>query len=159
MEYILAKKRKGCIFCRNPREKGDKKNLILYQGSSAFVMMNRFPYNNGHLMVVPNRHCVDLDQLREGEFQELSHLLKVSTRALKASLRPHGFNIGVNLGRVGGAGEEHLHFHVVPRWSGDTNFMPVLTETKVVPEYLEKTYQKLQEAFNAILQKEGGRKR
>jgi len=163
MEYILAKKQKGCIFCRKRMKRGDKENLILHQGQLAFVMMNKFPYNNGHLMVVPNRHCLDLDRLREEEFHELFDLLKISTRVLKASLHPHGFNIGINVGRAGGAGEEHLHFHIVPRWSGDTNFMPVLTETKVVPEYLERTYRKLQKAFTELLKKKrgqkGGRKR
>ena len=163
MDYILGKKRKGCIFCGKPLEKKDKENLILYQSKYAFVMMNRFPYNNGHLMVVPKRHCLDLDQLNDKELRELLLLLKASTRVLKGSLRPHGFNIGINIGAVGGAGEEHIHFHIVPRWTGDTNFMPVLGETKVVPEYLEKTYQNLYAAFIDVLfrkkRKKGVRKK
>jgi ATP adenylyltransferase len=158
MDYILGKKQRGCIFCKKPMEKKDRENLILYQGRYAFVMMNRFPYNNGHLMVVPKRHCLDLDQLSDKEFQELFFLLSASTQVLKRSLRPHGFNIGMNIGRTGGAGEEHIHLHIVPRWTGDTNFMPILGETKIVPEYLEKTYQKLHSAFKKLRSKKVGQK-
>ncbi len=140
-------------------EKKDEENLILFQSHYGFVMMNKFPYNNGHLMVVPKRHRVDLDQLDEEEFRELSYLLKASTRILKRNFHPHGFNIGMNVGKVGGAGEEHIHFHIVPRWPGDTNFMPVLSETKVIPEYLKKIYQRLHPSFEKLLQKGNGRKR
>ena len=122
------------------------------------VIMNKFPYNNGHLMVVPKRHCIDIDQLGDEEFQELSYLLKASTQVLKECLHPHGFNIGMNIGKVGGAGEEHNHFHIVPRWTGDTNFMPVLSETKIIPEYLERTYQKLHSAFRDLFRRERGQK-
>jgi len=158
MDYILEARQKGCIFCKKPIERKDKKNLILYQSDYAFVIMNKFPYNNGHLMVVPKRHCIDLDQLGDEEIQELSYLLKASTQVLKTCFHPHGFNIGMNIGRVGGAGEEHIHFHIVPRWTGDTNFMPVLGETKIIPEYLEKTYQKLHYAFRDLFRKERGQK-
>jgi ATP adenylyltransferase len=158
MDYILEKKQKRCIFCNTPTDRQDKKNLILWQSKCAFVIMNRFPYNNGHLMVVPRRHCVDLDQLSNEELQELFYLLKVSTRILKGCLDPHGFNIGINIGNAGGAGEDHIHFHIVPRWTGDTNFMPVLSETKVIPEYLEKTYRKLNSAFRDFLRKKRGQK-
>jgi ATP adenylyltransferase len=163
MDYILEGKQKSCIFCKKPKERKDKENLILYQNQYAFVMMNKFPYNNGHLMVIPKRHCLDLEQLDDKEFRELSHLLKASTQILKRSLHPHGFNIGINIGKVGGAGEEHIHFHIVPRWTGDTNFMPVLSETKIIPEYLEETYQKLHSAFKGLLERrqksKGGRKK
>jgi ATP adenylyltransferase len=163
MDYILEKKKKVCIFCKKPMEKKDEENLILFQSDYAFVIMNKFPYNNGHLMVVPKRHCIDLDQLGGEEFQELSYLLKASTQILKECLHPNGFNIGMNIGKVGGAGEEHIHFHIVPRWTGDTNFMPVLSETKIIPEYLEKTYQQLHSAFKGLFRKErgqrGGRKK
>jgi ATP adenylyltransferase len=163
MDYILRKKRRGCIFCKKPMEGKDKENLILYQGKYTFVVMNKFPYNNGHLMVVPKRHCLSLDQLDDKEFQELFYLLKVSTQVLKASLHPHGFNIGINIGKVGGAGEEHIHFHIVPRWTGDTNFMPVFGETKIIPQYLEETYQKLRSFFEDFWggekKGEGGRKK
>ncbi len=158
MDYILEEKKKGCIFCKKPMEKKDKENLILFQSDDAFVIMNKFPYNNGHLMVVPKRHCIDLDQLSDEEFQEISYLLRASTQVLKECLHPHGFNIGMNIGKVGGAGEEHVHFHIVPRWKGDINFMPVLSETKIIPEYLEKTYLKLHSAFKGLFQRKRGRK-
>jgi ATP adenylyltransferase len=148
MDYILNGNQKGCIFCKKPMEKKDKQNLILYRSKYAYVMMNRFPYNNGHLMVFPKSHCPDLEELGDREFQELFALLKISTRILRDRLHPQGFNIGMNIGKVGGAGfDEHIHFHIVPRWIGDTNFMPVIGGTKVVPEYLEKTYQKLYPVF------------
>jgi ATP adenylyltransferase len=163
MDYILEKKPKGCIFCMKPMERRDKENLILHRGKYAFVIMNRFPYNSGHLMVVPNRHSLDLKQLDDKEFRELTDLLKVSVEILKSSLHPDGFNMGMNIGKAGGAGEEHIHFHIVPRWVGDTNFMPVFGETKVIPEYLQETYQKLQSAFRDFLRGDeagkGGRKR
>jgi ATP adenylyltransferase len=163
MDYILERKQKTCIFCKKPKERKDRENLILYQNQYAFVMMNKFPYNNGHLMVIPKRHCLDLEQLDDKEFRELSYLLKASTQILNRSLCPHGFNIGINIGKVGGAGEEHIHFHIVPRWTGDTNFMPVLSETKIIPEYLEETYQKLHSAFKGLLERrqksKGGRKK
>lgn len=109
-------------------------------------------------MVVPKRHCTDLNQLNGKEFQELFFQLKASTQVLKTTLHPHGFNIGINIGAVGGAGEEHIHFHIVPRWTGDTNFMPVLGETKIIPEYLENTYQTLRSAFINLLPSRKGQK-
>lgn len=158
MDYILKEKRKGCIFCLRPKQERDREDLILYRGRQAFVMMNKYPYNNGHLMVVPYRHCTDLESLSESESSELLHLLKVSIQVLKSSLSPHGFNIGINVGTAGGAGEDHLHFHIVPRWAGDTNFMPILGETKVVPEYLANTYEKLHAAFVNYQKKRARRK-
>jgi len=158
MDYILGDKEMGCIFCEKLKKKKDKENLILYQTRYAFVMMNKFPYNNGHVMVVPKRHCHDLEELSDYELRELFHLLKSSTQILKSSLRPHGFNIGINIGKTGGAGEEHIHFHIVPRWIGDTNFMPILGETKIIPEYLEHTYQKLHSAYLVLLQGKRSRK-
>jgi len=153
MDYILKGNRtKGCIFCLSRRQEKDRDRLVVHRGKYSFVMMNRYPYNNGHLMVVPNRHCTHLESLHPFESNDLFELLRVSVKVLKATLAPHGFNIGLNLGKVGGAGERHLHFHIVPRWAGDTNFMPILGQTKVVPEYLDHTYQKLQAAFNAHLQ-------
>ncbi len=153
MDYILGDKKKGCFFCRKLKEKEDKKNLILYQGNHVFVVMNRYPYNNGHLMIVPKRHHLGLEQLNEKESRELFDLMRASVKVLKTCFRPHGFNIGINIGKVGGAGEDHLHLHIVPRWAGDTNFMPVMAETKVVPEYLEKTYQRLHSAFSDLSRK------
>jgi len=159
MEYILEGKQKGCIFCKKPREKKDKENLILYQNEYALVMMNKFPYNNGHVMVVPKHHGPDLNQLGDKEFQELIYLLKATIQILKTILHPHGFNIGMNIGKIGGAGvEDHVHFHIVPRWTGDTNFMPILGKTKIVPEYLEKTYDQLHPAFADLKRRKRGRK-
>lgn len=163
MDYILGEKQKGCIFCRKPLEKKDRENLILYHGKYTFIMMNKFPYNNGHLMIVPKRHCIDFEKLNNHELKELFQLLKASTRTLKTALHPHGFNIGINIGKIGGAGEDHIHFHIVPRWMGDTNFMPVLGETKIIPQYLEKTYQNLHSVFMDMMQgkqgQRGGRKK
>src|SRR4030043_2162444 len=141
MDYILEKKRKGCFFCRTLRDGNDEDQLLLFRANHGFGIMNKFPYNNGHLMIVPKRHSREFEELRDEELTELFRLVKVSTKVLKASFHPHGFNIGINIGKEAGAGEEHLHLHVVPRWAGDTNFMPVLGETKIIPEYLEKTYQ------------------
>jgi len=159
MDYILGEKQKGCIFCKKPLERQDDINLILHQGRHSFVMMNKFPYNSGHVMVIPKRHCPDLEQLDDQELQDLLSLLRTTTRILKEKLRPDGFNIGMNIGKVGGAGvDEHVHFHVVPRWIGDTNFMPILSEAKVIPEYLEKTYQKLHAAFSDLFRDKRGKK-
>jgi len=158
MDYILGEKKKGCFFCRKVKEKKDKENLILYKGEHVFVVMNRYPYNNGHLMIAPKRHYLGLEKLDDKESKELFDSLRASIKVLKACFRPHGFNIGINIGRVGGAGEDHVHLHVVPRWAGDTNFMPVLGETKVVPEYLEKTYQRLHSAFSDLTRKKRAQK-
>lgn len=160
MDYILSSKEKGCIFCLKPLENRDKENLILFQGKDAFIMMNRYPYNSGHLMIVPKRHCTELEKLKEKEWKEIFYFLQVSVKVLKETLSPQGFNIGMNLGKIAGAGEEHLHFHIVPRWTGDTNFMPILGETKVIPEYLLNTYEKLKVAFSQYMRrkKKGGSK-
>lgn len=158
MDYILEKKEKGCTFCKKPLEKRDRENLVLYRGTYCFVMMNKFPYNNGHLMIIPNRHCLDLEGLDENEVNELFYLLKTTTQILKETLHPHGFNIGINIGKVGGAGEDHLHVHIVPRWTGDTNFMPILGETKIIPQYLEETYKTLYLGFCNLSKKRIRRK-
>jgi len=154
----MGEKKKGCFFCRKVKEKKDKENLILYKGEHVFVVMNRYPYNNGHLMIAPKRHYLGLEKLDDKESKELFDSLRASIKVLKACFRPHGFNIGINIGRVGGAGEDHVHLHIVPRWAGDTNFMPVLGQTKVVPEYLEKTYQRLHSAFSDLTRKKRAQK-
>lgn len=144
MTYIAGDREQGCLLCSKLRGRNDRGNLILYRSSQSFIILNRYPYSNGHLMVAPNRHVASLDELNEGEMVGLMALLKQSALILKRALKPDGFNVGMNIGRVAGAGiEDHIHFHIVPRWNGDTNFMPVLFETKVMPEYLEKTYEKL----------------
>lgn len=147
MAYITGeaqKKTKGCIFCLKPKQKSDAKNLILLRGREAFVIMNLYPYNNGHLMVAPYRHIGDLGKLRDSELLEMMNLARRSQRAMAATMRPDGFNLGFNLGRAAGAGiADHVHLHLVPRWNGDTNFMPVLAGTKVVSEGLAQTYRRL----------------
>jgi ATP adenylyltransferase len=162
MDYITKKKARGCFLCDTLSNGKDEDKLVLFRGIFGFVMMNKFPYNNGHLLVVPNRHCLDLEQLRDEEIFELFRLTKFSAQVLKASFHPQGFNIGINIGVEAGAGEEHLHVHIVPRWVGDTNFMPVLGETKVIPEYLKKTYQRLRRSFKDLSKevelKKGGRR-
>ena len=133
-----------CIFCDLPERGDDEKALILARGERAFAMLNAYPYNPGHLMVAPFRHAGDLAELEDPEHLACIELLRRSIGALRDEMSPHGFNVGMNLGRVAGAGiPGHLHWHVVPRWNGDTNFMPVLGQTKVLPELLEETRAKL----------------
>ena len=144
MEYIVGNREEGCLFCSKLKRGDDRGNLILYRGERSFMILNRYPFTNGHLMVVPNRHVSSLEELNERETLELMASLKKSLLVLRRALKPDGFNVGMNLGREAGAGiAAHVHFHVVPRWNGDTNFMPVLFDTRVIPEFLEKTYEKL----------------
>jgi ATP adenylyltransferase len=145
MSYIDQCDRvEGCIFCVLPAENKDKDNLILYRGKHSFVIMNRFPYNNGHMMVAPFQHTADMYALSDEEMLEVNHLLRYCIRVLSATMQPDGFNLGVNLGRTAGAGVvDHIHWHIVPRWNGDSNFMPVIANTKVIPESLSSTYDKL----------------
>ncbi len=139
----------GCIFCELPEKHDDERTYILHRGDHAFVILNIYPYNSGHLMVAPFRHVADLEGMEAEEAADGFALLKRSIEALKEAYQPHGFNIGMNLGRVAGAGvPDHVHFHVVPRWGGDTNFMPVLGETKVLPELLDETYATLKPLFD-----------
>ncbi len=146
VEYIRSEKAKGCIFCQKPAENKDSRNYILFRGKTSFVILNNYPYNPGHLMVAPFRHLATLDDLTDEELFEHFDLVRKSARAIKEAYKPEGFNIGMNLGRVAGAGVEgHVHTHVVPRWNGDTNFMPVLSDTKVLPEALASTYAQLKE--------------
>lgn len=147
-----ADRQQGCIFCEKPKEQRDRENLIVARFERCFVILNAFPYNNGHLMVVPYRHVPSLLNLTDEELAELMKVTQISERVLRQALNPHGFNIGLNLGRCAGAGiEEHLHIHIVPRWHGDTNFMPVIADTKVLPELLSQTYEKLQPLFALFL--------
>ncbi|GAB4374401.1 MAG: HIT domain-containing protein [Calditrichia bacterium] len=154
MEYIDKAKigeEEPCFFCEYIRENKDEENLILYRGQKAFIIMNRFPYNNGHLMVVPYEHSGDVLNLSPDIEAEMFSLIQLSVAALTKLWKPHGFNIGMNLGRVAGAGvADHLHYHIVPRWQGDTNFMPVLADTKVISEALKKSYEKLSKAIQEI---------
>ncbi|NOY79298.1 MAG: HIT domain-containing protein [Calditrichaeota bacterium] len=153
LQYIQntnAEKGEGCIFCTIPKDPpaNDQRNLLLFRGEKAFVMLNKFPYNNGHLLIIPYRHLADFENLDGEEKLEMMDLIEKSVRALKAAFHPQGFNVGMNLGRVAGAGiDDHLHFHVVPRWNGDTNFMPVLGQTKVISSSLEDTLLALKTYF------------
>jgi ATP adenylyltransferase len=146
--YIRMSKPKECIFCGKPKQDSDAVNYILYRGKKNFVIMNAYPYNPGHLMIAPYRHIANLDELTDEELGEHVALVSRSIRVLREAFNPGGFNIGVNMGKVAGAGiEEHVHTHVVPRWQGDTNCMPVISEVRVVPEALAETYQKLEGKF------------
>jgi ATP adenylyltransferase len=148
MAYVEVAKPQGCIFCDKPREERDDENLILQRGKTAFVIMNAFPYNNGHLMVAPYRHTAELESLSAEERDELMALAQESLSLLQAAFGPNGYNLGMNLGRVAGAGiADHLHLHLVPRWDGDTNFMPVIADTKVLPDSLQSSYRKLREVL------------
>jgi ATP adenylyltransferase len=149
MVYIKgAPKASGCLFCKTARARNDKGNLLLHRGRLCFVMMNRYPYNTGHLMIAPYRHVAALEDLTDKESADLLHLAGKCLRVLGRAMKPQGFNLGMNLGRVAGAGVlGHLHLHIVPRWSGDTNFMPVIGGTKVVAEALTDTYEMLLKGF------------
>jgi ATP adenylyltransferase len=151
MEYIeWDHGAQGCIFCAKPDQGDDAAALILARAETAFAMLNAYPYNPGHLMVAPFRHTADLGGLGERELADVDALIQRSVRALTETAGPDGFNLGMNLGRVAGAGvADHLHWHVVPRWNGDTNFMPVVGETRVLPELLGETYAKLKPRFGA----------
>ena len=140
-----------CIFCA-ALAAGDRETLIIHRGRRTFVILNKFPYNNGHVMVVPERHAGHLSELEIDELHELMELTQTAERALTATYGPHGFNMGLNLGKPAGAGVlTHLHMHVVPRWNGDTNFMAVVGETRVLPEELPTTAARLRDAFARVL--------
>ncbi len=148
IEYILSKKASGCIFCDKPQENKDEENMILYRGKHHFIIMNAFPYNNGHMMVVPYRHTSTLEGWSAEEQKEFMELADLAVDLLKRLMRPDGFNLGINMGLVAGAGvADHIHLHVVPRWNGDTNFMPVLADTRVISEHLRATYQNLRKTL------------
>ena len=144
IEYILSEKPDVCILCEKPKEQKDKENLILYRGKKNFVIMNRYPYNPGHLMICPYRHTSTLEDLDPDEILEHYQIVQKCITTLRRVSNPEGFNIGMNMGKVAGAGiDEHIHTHIVPRWNGDTNVMHVLADTRVVPEALAVTYDKL----------------
>jgi len=153
MEYILAPKRDGCIFCDFPAEQGeeaDRRNLVAHRSAHAFTILNRFPYNSGHVMVVPRAHVDRLEDLSAEAWADLNEELRRAMAVLRSVYRPQGFNAGMNLGEVAGAGiKEHLHWHVVPRWGGDTNFMPVLADAKVIVEHLEEAWERIRKGFQA----------
>ncbi len=150
IEYIKGEKPGGCIFCDAP-EKEAEESLLLFDGSLSMVLLNRYPYNNGHLMVAPKRHEADLEALTVEESIDVFRLLRHSVAVLRQIFNPDGFNIGLNIGQAAGAGiEDHLHWHIVPRWSGDTNFMPLLAEVRVIPEHLLETLSALRPHFERL---------
>ena len=151
MEYIINHKPSECIFCVATNQENDREKLILYRSALSLVMLNRYPYTNGHLMISPQRHTADMDSLSDEEMLDLFKTLNLCRSILQGVASPQGFNIGINLGKVAGAGiEEHLHLHIVPRWNGDTNFMSVVADLRVMPENLLATYDILLPAFLAV---------
>ena len=148
IEYILGEKEEGCIFCKALSEQDD---LTLYKGDVTLVVMNKYPYINGHLLVAPTRHLSRLDQLTKDDMADLLKTVEQSVRIVKKVMNPDGFNVGLNLGKVAGAGvEEHLHFHIVPRWFGDVNALAVFADVRVIPEHLMTTYDNLKPHFDEL---------
>ena len=143
-KFIYHKKNKGCIFCSKPKARKDAKNLILERGKNVYSILDLYPYNNGHVMVAPYRHLKNMEALSGEEIMELFEMLKRTLKALDKALKPHGYNLGFNIGRTAGAGyDKHVHLHIVPRWLGDTNFMPVIAGSKVISESLEALRKRL----------------
>lgn len=154
IESFQKPKQEGtCIFCDVQSENCDDENsLLVYKGKEVFILMNRYPYNNGHLLIIPYRHIASIAEMNENERLETFFLLEKSVEALEKTMFAQGYNIGTNLGKVAGAGiDDHIHFHVVPRWNGDTNFMPVLSDVKLVSEDMKKTKQRLYKYFKENL--------
>lgn len=151
MRYIMAPKPDGCIFCTKPGADDDAANHIVWRGDSAFVMLNAYPYNNGHLLIAPYAHVADLEDLPPQTALEIMQLCQDSIRVLKSGFNPQGLNVGLNLGTAAGAGvKDHIHMHVVPRWIGDTNFMPVVADVRVIPQSLEHAYAILRDGFVSL---------
>lgn len=145
MDYIIRDKSKECVFCQIQKSTNDKKNLVIYRSDHCYIVLNKFPYNNGHLLVVTNRHVDDIEKLKDKEFIDFMKVAKdVAVPLLRCAINAEGFNIGINMGKAAGAGiAAHLHMHIVPRWQGDTNFMPVIADTKVISQSLKNLYTKL----------------
>lgn len=155
MEYILGDKSGECIFCPEPGEDLAER-LVLFSGRRTRIMMNKYPYINGHLLISPLRHTPNLNDLTPEEMLDLMVKLRSSLAILTANMAPDGFNVGINLGEVAGAGvESHLHLHVVPRWNGDTNFIPVFADVRVIPEHFRETYERLAPHFQALKNEDG----
>lgn len=151
IEYIRSPKEDGCIFCDKPAGDNDREDLILYRGEKVFILMNLYPYNNAHLMIAPYIHVDNTEELDADTYKEIMVLADQSMEILKETIDAQGFNFGANIGAAAGAGiEEHIHFHIVPRWAGDTNFMPVLGHTKVEVQGLQECYDLLRPHFDCI---------
>jgi ATP adenylyltransferase len=150
--FILKGQSSGCFLCQKPKENNDEDNYILYRGKANYILLNAFPYNPGHLLVASYRHIGYLEELTAVEASEHFDLVRLGVKLLTKISEPAGFNVGMNLGKIAGAGvADHIHSHIVPRWQGDTNFMPVIGETKVLPEALISTYQKMKNSLGSIL--------
>lgn len=148
IEYILGKREPYCVFCPDVEGYSDEERLVLCRNGLTMVLMNKYPYNNGHLLVCPKRHIAGLEDLTAEEMLEIMQWITKSIAILKRVMNPDGFNVGLNLGTVAGAGmESHLHFHIVPRWNGDSNFIAVLAEVRSIPEHFRETYAKLAPHF------------
>ena len=153
MEFIAPKtpRSQECIFCTQPAAHRDDDYYIFYRGEHCYMMLNLYPYNSGHLMIVPYQHVESIEKLNSTTLTELMSQAQLALRALHLVMKPDGFNMGINEGKVAGAGyAEHMHFHIVPRWNGDTNFMPVVADVKVIPEHLANTYHKLKQALESL---------
>jgi ATP adenylyltransferase len=158
MQYIAPKtppestaQEHECIFCTLPAAHRDAENHILHRGERCYMMLNLYPYNNGHLMIVPYQHMDSIEKLDSATLTELMEQAQLALRALRFAMKPDGFNMGINEGKVAGAGyADHMHLHVVPRWDGDTNFMPVLADVKVMPEHLDVVYEELKQALEKV---------
>jgi len=151
MEYILSDKNVDCVFCQKIAAHDDKANHILLRGDHACIILNLYPYNNGHLMIIPYDHKPNLEELSDEVLIEMMFLVKRSLTLLREAMHPQGFNIGVNIGRAAGAGVGgHVHIHVVPRWEGDTNFMTLFARVRVVPEMVDDTYDRLQAVLKEL---------
>ena len=151
IEYILGPKPETCVFCLPESVEEDEERLVLYRGKAVFVIMNKYPYSNGHLMVTPYRHMMNICDLTPDESSETMHLLQACTGILQKVFSPQGVNIGLNLGEAAGAGiREHIHFHLVPRWNGDSSFMAILDEVRVMPQHLNESYKALKPCFDAL---------
>ena len=147
IEYIQGEKDDRCIFC-TASEKDSKDSLLLFKGSFSVVMLNKYPYNNGHVMIAPIRHVARIEDVTAEEGSDIFRMISHATTVLTSLFKPDGFNIGMNVGKAAGAGiDDHLHMHVVPRWNGDVNFMPALADVKVMPEHLGATFEKLKPFF------------
>ncbi len=152
LKYVAGKKPEGCVFCEAPKQTDDKETKVLYRGENIYIIMNRFPYSNGHLLIVPYRHVGDFLALTSEESHEIMDITHIGVQILKTVCNADGFNIGFNLGVAAGAGvPDHLHQHIVPRWNGDTGFMTTFGDVKVIPEDLDTTYDKLKSELEKVM--------
>jgi len=157
IKLLATEAGKECIFCTLPAEGRDEENLILHRSDHCFIILNKYPYNPGHLMVAPYRHVASIEDLTEEEATDMWRLIRLSMLTLRRAMNPEGFNVGANIGKAAGAGfEGHVHIHIVPRWNGDTNFMPVIGNTKVVSDALRNTYIELKKALSEVLKELSG---